>query len=205
MQRGTQRCFGVQLINYVVCQFSSFLPPKLIRWQAILVHSSRFWANPMTENKWNLHPKLHFIAILDQRFKGHFQQNHKHWHSQVTILEFYSKMKSKSTLLTNWPSHPHSNYVPYRMDKLFLVPKKRSLTTKNSVNIETFAADLISRIDQASAQIIKTMYGKEKSLWVIGIRMYTSSSADFMAMGMQMRKTPNMAMAVLRRQWTGRQ
>ena len=68
------------------------------------------------------------------------------------------------------------------MDKLFLVPKKRSLTTKNSVNIETFAADLISRIDQASAQIIKTLYGKEKSLWVIGIRMYTLSSADFMVM-----------------------
>lgn len=33
----------------------------------------------------------------------------------------------------------------------------------------------------------------------------TSSSADFMAMGMQTRKTPNMAMAVFRRQCTGRQ
>jgi hypothetical protein len=49
------------------------------------------------------------------------------------------------------------------MDRLFLVPKTRSLTTKNSINIETFAADLISRVEQASAQILKTMYDNEKS------------------------------------------
>ncbi|KAJ6328594.1 hypothetical protein OIU77_010310 [Salix suchowensis] len=37
------------------------------------------------------------------------------------------------------------------------------------------------------------------------MRRETSSSADFMAIGMQMRKTPNMAMAVLRRQCLGLQ
>jgi len=48
----------------------------------------------MTKNRWNLHHELHSTAIIDQGFKGHFQQVHKHWHChKFGVLQLNEEQK----------------------------------------------------------------------------------------------------------------
>lgn len=174
MQAGTQRCFGVQLINYVVCHLVELASHgnNRSRIQGALPTGSQ--ALPLSQ-----------VGILQ------LNEEQKYHINELVITSAFELC-----------AVPNGQSVPSSKDKKSHYKELR--------NIETFCrrSNIYDRPSVSSNPQDHVRQGEVACrirVRVMGIRMYTSSSADFMAMGMQTRKTPNMAMAVLRRQWTGRQ